>query len=276
MNNQYQHLPLVAIGGVGGSGTRLVAEFMKLLGYHIGDDLNHANDNLWFTLLFKRLEILSASDQEIAGLLDIFLTGMTRPGEFTARQAQCVRSLCTTDRLQHSAEWLEMRANSLLKQPPHLKPVERLAWKEPNTHIVIQHLQQQLPNLKYIHVMRNGLDMAYSANQNQLKLWGEAYLGRKCSEATPYNSLQYWVKVHLGVLESVNENVLLLNFDELCQEPDRGVRLILDFLGVDASHSLVERLCSCVVTPGSTGRFKQFSLDVFDEKDLQAVKRLGF
>ena len=44
----------VIIGGVGGSGTRVVAEIINLLGFYIGDDLNPAKDNLWFLLLFKR------------------------------------------------------------------------------------------------------------------------------------------------------------------------------------------------------------------------------
>lgn len=36
----------VAIGGVGGSGTRVVAEIVRSLGYYLGGDLNSANDNL--------------------------------------------------------------------------------------------------------------------------------------------------------------------------------------------------------------------------------------
>ena len=55
------HSP-VAIGGVGGSGTRLIAQLLMELGVYMGSDRNDANDNLWFTLLFKRIEILFASD----------------------------------------------------------------------------------------------------------------------------------------------------------------------------------------------------------------------
>ena len=45
--------PLV-IGGMGGSGTRLVAELCSLFGYYLGDDLNIASDNLLYTLIFRR------------------------------------------------------------------------------------------------------------------------------------------------------------------------------------------------------------------------------
>lgn len=44
----------VVIGGVGGSGTRVVAELLENLGFYIGSDLNTASDNLTYTLLFKR------------------------------------------------------------------------------------------------------------------------------------------------------------------------------------------------------------------------------
>ena len=40
----------VAIGGVGGSGTRLVAQLLSGAGIHMGDDLNGSSDTLWFTL----------------------------------------------------------------------------------------------------------------------------------------------------------------------------------------------------------------------------------
>ena len=42
----------VAIGGVGGSGTRVIAEILIQLGFYIGSDLNSANDNLWFMLTY--------------------------------------------------------------------------------------------------------------------------------------------------------------------------------------------------------------------------------
>ncbi len=46
--------PPVIIGGVGGSGTRVIAELLSKIGYYIGNDLNNASDNLLYTLIFKR------------------------------------------------------------------------------------------------------------------------------------------------------------------------------------------------------------------------------
>ncbi len=43
----------VVIGGLGGSGTRVVAEILNEVGYYIGNK-NYANDNLWFAFLVRR------------------------------------------------------------------------------------------------------------------------------------------------------------------------------------------------------------------------------
>lgn len=45
---------VVVIGGVGGSGRRVGADLLRLLGYYIGDDPNEPPDNIWFTPLSKR------------------------------------------------------------------------------------------------------------------------------------------------------------------------------------------------------------------------------
>ena len=44
----------VVVGGVGGSGTRVVAQLLIELGFDMGSDLNESLDDLGFTALFKR------------------------------------------------------------------------------------------------------------------------------------------------------------------------------------------------------------------------------
>ena len=46
-------------------------------------------------------------------------------------------------------------------------------WKIPGNFYILKQLAERYPNLKYIHSLRNGLDMAFSKNQNQLNNWGE-------------------------------------------------------------------------------------------------------
>lgn len=273
----YKHTAPVVIGGVGGSGTRLIAECLKEGGYFLGTDMNDANDNLWFTLLFKRIEVLSSSKEEFDTLVDIMVNGMTGIQKFTKYQINLIHTLASGDREQHTAEWLNDRANSLLVQKSKIELNAKWSWKEPNSHIVLGRLVHRIDNLKYIHVTRNGLDMAHSDNQNQLQLWG-AHFFQKDFGITPYYSLKYWRIVHercLTIGELMQDNFLFLNFDDFCLNPEKEVAKLCQFLKSE-DDQLVARLIQLIHPPESIGRFKQYGTGLFDERDVAYVKSLGF
>jgi hypothetical protein len=107
--------------------------------------------------------------------------------------------------------------------------------------------------------------MTLSKNQKQLGLWGRYFLGLHADEGfdgviTPVDSLQsgprrffkkkffdcsrptkyyyfkrYWCPIYLRVrqlgLRLGPKRILLLDFDELCRDPKRGVAELLTFLG---------------------------------------------
>jgi hypothetical protein len=276
----------VAIGGVGGSGTRLVALILRQLGFYMGGDLNDAMDNLWFTLLFKRAELFdgSASSDELRWMVKIFANAMTGRQEFCQKEREKIMELACQDRPQHTSSWLRQRAASILSLPgseggpatPGL-----WGWKEPNTHIFMVQLSILIPGLRYIHVMRNGLDMAHSSNQNQQRLWGPIILGRKPGPVvSPDYSLKYWCSVHHRILAIGNilgpKNFYLLNFDEFCAEPGKGIDNLLKFLGRKIDGNFKKQLMKMVNPPASLGRFKKHGLECFDPDDVDYVGSLGF
>jgi hypothetical protein len=65
------HAP-IAIGGVGGSGTRAVAAILRDVGIDIGSDLNNTLDSPWFTSLFKQPGIWSGSEADLKRRASIF------------------------------------------------------------------------------------------------------------------------------------------------------------------------------------------------------------
>lgn len=272
--------PPVAIGGVGGSGTRLVAQLLSDLGYFLGADLNESNDNLWFTLLFKRCEILRARDEELADLVGIFRKAMSRCGPLSAAELDLVRRLADADRPAHDAEWLRHRALSLERwtaQGEH--PCGMWGWKEPNTHVILENLAPLLPGMKYIHVIRNGLDMAYSSNQSQLQLWGSFFLGLEKIEVSPRLSLKYWREVHRLVLErgrNLGDRFLLLNYDRLCTDPEESLGILLRFLEAEPASSAQERLRTLIRPPRSLGRFRLYPPSNLDPDDVAFARELGF
>ncbi len=267
--------PPVAVGGVGGSGTRMVAELLRALGFHLGDDLNKASDNLWFTLLFKRVEILDCDESAFDQLTNALVSGLSRGRPLPPDLIAHLHALSREDRARYSAAWLQGRVESLV-QAAGLPPLRgRWGWKEPNTHIVIERLWPRLPALRYIHVVRNGLDMAYSRNQNQLRLWGPHELGED-GPATPVRSLAYWCRVHRRmqrVLARNPERMYWLNYDALCRNPAAELARLGEFLGV---APLEAQAHLHVVQPPRPPRHVLEPEAGFSEPDIDFVRSLGY
>ena len=277
----------IVIGGVGGSGTRMIAEILHAQGIYLGDDLNAASDNLWFTLLFKRAALFP-DDNNLAEMnqgCDLFLKVMARARGvdvlLTPQDHQLLNQLAAEDRLQHPKEWLKQRVDSIqLKfsgQQSDSTGNDRWGWKEPNSHFFVPYLKSRIPELRYIHVVRHGLDMAFSKNQNQLALWGDRLLGRPVDVNDPSDALSYWCRVHQRVKKYADElkgSVLWFDFDRLCQQPETQLPLLLEFIGAPNGHLTSQELE--ITPPPSTGRFRDHDLSVFRREDLDFVQTLGF
>lgn len=267
----------IAIGGIGGSGTRMVAQFFKELDYYLGGDLNEANDNLWFTLLFKRRSILVEPRAEFESAAEAFFQRMGG-GSISETVAQRLDALVTEARLQHSEEWLRARAASFCEADAEVVGDRRWVWKEPNTHIVVERLLEMAPRLRYIHVVRNGLDMAFSANQNQLQLWGAVFLNRDVT-LTARDSLAYWCAAHrrmLNLARRFRDRIMFLDFDAFCRDPKPWCYKMSAFVGATENREAVEALAEKVIVPKTVGIFREKGLSEFDRGDLEFVRDCGY
>lgn len=271
-------MDVVAIGGIGGSGTRLIAHCLKNLGCDIGSDLNNAYDNLWFTLLFKRQSILEATDRDIKRLWNIFSQRMSGNLRLNEYEIESLNELFEKDRLQHNRAWLKSRVESLLSAKATSGQKLWWGWKEPNTHVVIDRLYEQDSELKYIHVVRNGLDMAYSSNQNQAMLWGKS-LTKRTFEPSPRYSLKFWCAVQKRmnfVSKAMGDKFMFLNFDDFCVNSTVEAKRLLTFLDATVTQENVSKVVELIERPRTIGRFKQRGLNGFSAKDIDYVSKCGF
>lgn len=271
-----QRDPHVAIGGVGGSGTNLIAAITRKLGVNIGFDLNPSQDNLAWTLLFKRPEVLSMDDAALAKDLAIFVTAMTASRPLTIAQSRRVRQLAQHDRPQHSHPWLAERATRLVAAGFAHPDPRPWGWKEPNTHVLLPFLARQFPALRYVHVVRHGLDMAFSSNQNQLAYWADA-LGIPSGLPAPVRALRYWLAVQrraraLG--DAMGARFLWLDYDAFCSDPAHGIEMLQGFLDLPGQDP--HALAGMVEPQSSHGRYRSMDCSVFDAQDIEAVRVLGF
>lgn len=153
-------------------------------------------------------------------------------------------------------------------------------WKEPNTHIflpfIIRYFNQKI---KYIHVVRHGLDMAFSKKQNQLYNWGVLY-DISIEESIPLSrlSLQFWIKANKHVISTAREllgdRFLLVNFDNLCLRPEEEIKRIIGF--VRGHMGKLDDLKKIPQQPESMGRYKRYDISIFTEDEIKAVREFGF
>lgn len=293
MKNSINWSGPIAIGGGGGSGTRLVAEILIQLGFYMGSVLNFANDNLWFTLLFKRPKwfIKNAKrESQIFKGLSIFekvMNGSFRPrgDEFVfILRAAIEMSLFGHNYLRAGRGLWPLRQIVAMIRSQNPDPSRYIGWgwKEPNTHMYIPYLSRHFNNLRYIHIIRHGLDMAYSRNQTQLHSWGD-FFGVRVPDSPallPHALLRYWVESNKRAIalgkELLNKRFLLLNFDELCLNPGQKISMLIDFLGLDTKCVNMDKLMRLPQFPQSAGRYKKYDLSVFDRDEIEAVREFGF
>jgi hypothetical protein len=272
----------VSVGGLGGSGTRVVAQILQKMGFYIGPVLNGALDNILFTLLFKRQDWITCFPDaaEIDRIAEIFEIAM-RDG---------VQSAFTALAPGEAEQMFEMAQGHGVKRPffdailasppPDHQVYSGLAWKEPNTHVFLPHLLRQFPRMKYIHVMRNGLDMALSRNRQQLKNWGGQYgIGPDMNSAPPNVQLKFWLAANHRIIEfgkaMPRGQFYLLNYDDLCQDFSTEIKPIEAFLERDLTDADKAFLDSHIGS-GSAGRFRKAPADTFSAQERDAVRQLGF
>lgn len=283
----------VIIGGVGGSGTRVVAEIINLLGFYIGDDLNPAKDNLWFLLLFKRPRWFRRARHDkheiFTGLRLLSKAMLHKIRPELSEVKFLIRAVLDISIFGHNYKgdgrglWPFVRAwNMVAGHPKMILNPNRWGWKEPNSHIYLDYLADFFSNMKYIHTIRHGLDMAFSDNQQQLYNWGPIF-GMELPQTKsdePAASLKFWIKSNRRVIESGqklgDQNFLVVNFDRLCLSPESEIQKIVSFLNIEPNPEKLEALIRIPQKPKSLGRYRAHNISQFDPADLNELERLGF
>jgi len=272
----------VVVGGIGGSGTRVVAQLLADLGFFIGSDLNDSLDDLGFTALFKRIALwpLEANAVPLTQALSIYLTSRgiaVPPGinqeEHRKRTERLIGDIALREKwLEHGEITDRLTELCQIDDLP-----EKWGWKEPNAWVVLPFLLDAIPRVKYIHVLRDGRDMALSNNKNQLQLWGEALLGRPIDSESVEDALDYWCYIHERLVPLSRKhphNVLLVKLESLIEAPTPTMGAILNFLGENEGHN-VDLLIQKIKRPSSVGRHLNIAFSVTNKQAL-ILNQLGY
>jgi Sulfotransferase family len=224
--------PLV-IGATGGSGTRVVARLAQRAGYNLGTNLNTSEDAVSFR---------SFHDSWINRFVATERSGHSLSAGGATRMEQAFESALAEHRSTTKTEEL------------------RWGWKAPRTIYLLPFIHAHFPDCKFIHVLRDGRDMAFSKNQNQLRKHGRAVLNwsERWLNPAPLRSILLWERVNLPAAEygetRLKENYHRVRFEDLCYAPVRTIEGIMQFLGVEIDiNSAVQAEIS---PPLSIGRWR--------------------
>jgi hypothetical protein len=163
-----------------------------------------------------------------------------------------------------------------------LPPSARVwGWKEPRSIYLVPFFDAAMPSLRFLHFLRDGRDMAFSENQNQLVKHGDALLGDDLrKEKTPVRSIAVWSRVNAAAADygetRLGERYLRVRFEDLCAQPAETVRGIYDFFGLDGD---AEAAAAAVNPPDTLGRWqlrRKGILDALHRTAEPALARFGY
>ncbi len=231
------------VGATGGSGTRVVARFLRDAGLFTGSELNESED-AW--------KLGDYSDRWINDYL------------LEAADERLMVDDLTAVLSEHCAA---------------VAPGQSWGWKEPRSIYLLPFFHRHLPALRFLHVVRDGRDMALSTNQNQLRKHGDA-VPIPDGLAAPVRSIALWSWINLRAArygeEQLGARYLRVRFEDLCARPVEAASDILRFLGLSGDPGVA---LDAVAPPGSLGRWRReppATIAELEEHGGLALVELGY
>jgi Sulfotransferase family len=238
------------IGATGGSGTRVIASIVRSAGMFIGSELNAYEDAVDFGRY---------SDRWINTYV-------------AARQAPPPE--VTTSMAAELTELVEHHCSTM--------PADACCWgwKEPRSIYLLSFFEKEFPDLRFLHIVRDGRDIAFSRNQQQLMKHGPAVLEGRKSWRRPVRSIALWSRVNLMAAEYgervLGDRYMLVRFEDLCAEPARVIEAVYSFFGLEGD---VASAAAEVNPPEGIGRWqgqRKGLVRTLERQAEPALRRFGY
>lgn len=237
----------IVIGAVGGSGTRVVADILMRAGCFMGGELNASSDALAFVGLYDRWA------------------------------AKALHHWLRDDGPPPSAMGDDL-ARALQRHVAGITPAHQAwGWKNPRSMLLLPWLAELLPGLRFIHVVRDGRDMALSANQNQPALYAPILGLEAPDDGTPaLAAMRYWNRVNLMVAgygqARLTRRYLRVRFEDLCMDSAPTVDSVLRF--AQLPQSLCPACMQLVSAPASIGRWHGVEPSILRQLEMAGTEAL--
>jgi hypothetical protein len=251
--------------GTGGSGTRAVASLAREAGYYMGSNLNPAGDSLDLGRPMGRWpnRYLRVSDW----VDEMWLGSGRRTFRFPPAMAADFKAAIGEHR-----RGLE-------------DPAGAWGWKAPRTILLLPFVHEMLPSARIVHLVRDGRDMAYSRNQNQLRQHGRKVLPQSDKRIPrAHASIMFWARLNLAAARYgerfIGANRLLLRYEDLCADPGATAMRLVEFLECPVPEDRIRSAAIEIVRPAdSLGRWKDREpgrIKAIERRGEDALRAFGY
>jgi sulfotransferase family protein len=222
----------IVVGAIGGSGTRVLRQCLVGAGVYMANHVNRSGDALDFS------RFLNAN-------LNAILTE-TRSVDYA------LQALPTALRGKVEKAFLRALRAHLADAPDG---VRHWGFKVPRSIYILPLIQEILPAFRFVHLVRDGRDMALSGNEFQFTHHYRALAGEKAPDDMVLARLMMWSAVNeearRWALREMGERYRIVRFEDLTAAPQATLGALFAWLGIEADTA---RLAGLVQPPASIGR----------------------
>jgi Sulfotransferase family len=159
----------------------------------------------------------------------------------------------------------------------HRAPIEDESapwgWKQPRSIHFLPLLHQRFPDMRFIHVIRDGRDLAFGretafriavgVDGSGVYSAAEGMSDELTGQPAPVRMTAFWDRVNILAADygerHMGDCYRRVRLEDICARPEDTVSDLFAFIGADAGHDIVRRTASDVVWPRTIGLHRRVS-----------------
>jgi len=275
--------PFVVIG-MHRSGTSLVSRILDKSGIMMGKDLQTDHESKFFIQLNKWIYQNAGADWARPKALEELID--YAPARKQVEEYLRIR-IASSSSKKFSGRNLK---NGLFDMD------SKWGWKDPRNGPSLPIWKDIWPEMKIIHVVRHGVDVAASLHSRSLKNWTEdegrfkkwtkMYKWRSSKSpirkgqraATLTHALEFWAEqmdVEKKVIQSY-ENILEIRYEDLLTSPAVVLKDIWNYIGKETDEELLREIETMVDYSRAFAYKQNEELSVFAQENKSILERFGY
>ncbi len=233
----YTNTPLV-IGATGGLGTAVITRICQQVGYYMGYNFNRFLDARDFFPFYDKW-------------VHTMLSGTGTPVDENQNKMMFQDFLACIQRHKRALP----------------NPATPWGWKNARSMYLVPFFHALYPDMKFIHLVRDGRDVAFLKDPKQLLYHTRSFFGEQYdSLLIPYRLMLLWKATNLTIAAyceaNMKGNYLRIRYEDLCENPVGIIKRLLRFLQIQ--HTDPAQLAVYVKRPDFMGRWHVFPVDLVE------------